>query len=54
MSSAALLAGEADDLLREAVKLVARDLVEAEIIIGFAGPPYRLSATVARGRACVA
>ena len=47
-----MLAGEADGFLREAVTLVARDLMEAEIIVGFAGPgPYRLSATVARGRA---
>jgi len=33
-----VLAGEADDFLREAVTLVARELMEAEIIFGLAGP----------------
>jgi hypothetical protein len=33
-----VLAGEADDFLREAVTLVAREPMEAEIIVGFVGP----------------
>jgi hypothetical protein len=32
-----VLAGEADDFLREPVTSVARELMEAEIIVGFAG-----------------
>ena len=35
---AGVLAGEADDFLREAMTLVARELMEAEIIFGIAGP----------------
>jgi hypothetical protein len=34
---AGVLAGEAADLLREPVTLVARELMEPEIIVGFAG-----------------
>jgi hypothetical protein len=33
-----VLAGEADDFLREAVTLVARELMEAEIIFGLRAP----------------
>jgi hypothetical protein len=36
MSLRAVLAGEADDFPREAVTSVARELMEAEIIFGFA------------------